>query len=203
MPGGSAGTAGQVLVSNGTGNTPLWQNMTATTGSKFLVTFAINSNSAGRMGFSTTSGASTQQDSVDLVSPRYNTGADVTINTSGTTNNFFLVNTTGLYHLEGVLSLNINQTTTGLSPQGNMELVYTELGPPNIFFSFSQAEILPQVDFISPFGYFKSIKFNIDIYFIAGTTFSFKAHFDNLTNYPLSTIGTSSPGYVAGYRISD
>lgn len=202
MPGGTAGTAGQVLVSNGSNAAPTWETI-GTTGGKILVKLTENSNSAGRQGFSTTSGGAGQVDSIDLNTIEYNIGTDFTINTGTPTNNYIQVNSTGLYHFEGVINFFVSQTTGGLAPQGSLFLNYTVPGVGNKTLTLFLAEILPQTDFTSPFFYFKSIKFNFDFYFLSGSTITLRTQLANLSNFPLSSIGIQGGSYIAAYKISD
>jgi hypothetical protein len=207
MPGGVAGNAGQALISNGAGNAPTWENLFAIGGSKFLVTLNDNSNTTGRQGYSTTSGANGQNDSIDIVTTRYNIGTDFTINSAGFINNTIQVNTTGLYHLEGFIRCTIGNTVSGLTPTASINLKYDEppAGGGIISMPLVDRVVLPQTGTAGSFNYNAGIRFSIDIYFTAGTTFTLDAAFGSLTNYPFTFIsaGNGTNSYFSGYRISD
>ncbi len=208
MPGGVAGAAGQVLVSNGTDNAPTWQNVVASGSSKFLVTINDNSNTNSRVGYSTTSGGGGQNDSIDLVTTRYNIGADFTINSAGFTNNTILINTNGIYHLEGFVRCVIGHTIAGLTPTASITLKYDEPPAGGVIISVPLADrvVLPQTGSGSSFNYNAGFRFSIDIYFTAGTTITLDAAFGSLTGYyPFTFIsaGAGNTSYFSGYRISD
>ncbi len=194
--------SGKVLVSDANGNAS-WQTLTgSTTGtSKFMVPVLLNTNASGRIGFSTSSGASVQVDSADFGTPRYNIGTDFTITTAGTVGNKIVINNDGLYHFEGTAKFNLTHTVSGLSPNASVSLLYNT-GSGNVNHSLEDVVTIPQIDFLTPFNYSLHQSFRIDIYFPAGTTLSLETRFSNLTNYPLSAIGVGNT-FFSGYRISD
>lgn len=196
-----AGT-GKVLVSDANGNAS-WQTLTgSTTGtSKFQLPIQLNSNSTGRLGFSTTSGASVQFDSVDFGTPRYNIGTDFIITSAGTVGNKIVINSDGLYHFEGAIKFFIGHTTSGLSPGASVNFLYNT-GSGNIVHPLEDIVIIPQIDFVSPFNYGLYQNFRIDIYFPAGTTLTLETRFSNMVNYPYNSISAGS-SFFSGYRISD
>ncbi len=208
MPGGVAGNTGQVLVSNGTGNVPTWQNFASTGGSKFLVRINENSNSGGRVGYVTNGGSPGQNDSIDILGERYNIGTDFTINSAGFTNNTILINTTGLYHFEGLIRCTIGHTVAGFAPTVGINLKYDEppAGGSIITMPLVDRMVLPQTGVTGTFNYNAGVRFAIDIYFTAGTTFTLDVAFGSLSGtYPYTFIsaGTGNTSYLSGYKISD
>ena len=193
---------GKVLVSDANGNAS-WQTLgsSATGSSKFMVPVLLNSNTIGRAGFSTTSGASVQVDSADFGTPRYNLGTDFLITTAGTVGNKIVINNDGLYHFEGSVKFNITHLSAGLSPNCSISLLYNT-GSGNVNHPMQDVVIIPQIDFLTPFNYSLNQNFSIDIYFPAGTTISMETRFSNLTNYPLSGINVANT-FFSGYRIAD
>ncbi len=101
---GNAGTAGQVLTSNGAA-APTWNTIAApltTAGGQFFIDIQ------GVSDFNIALGApTTQLKTVDFGSVGYNTNADVTIDLATNRINF---NRTGLYEFEGIMTYNMVST---------------------------------------------------------------------------------------------
>ena len=211
MPGGQAGSAGQVLTSNGTGNAPTWENITAD-GGKFWMTISNNSKTAntntGRALWDLESGTA-QEDSLDYFGS-VETGSDFTISNSGLVSNYITLNRSGLYHFEGLIryfltvenDLSILPRITlkfkAIRPSGTDPEVYVEEGIMSQTGNASTGAPVKQFN--------GTARFTLDIYLEANTTFTFLTGFNNLrlsASEPLVAIGVSSGGYISGHFISE
>jgi hypothetical protein len=202
MPGGNAGTAGQVLVSNGLHAAPVWQTLQTTGSSRFLVTTAANSNSAGRQGFNANTGSSIQDDSLDLGTVRYIAGPDFTVFNTGTVNNHIQIANDGLYHFEGQIPFFLNHSSTTLKPVHSLSMFFV-LPAENTGRIIINDEPLSITGTVAGIQYSKAVPFMMNVYITAGAKIYFVTQFENLTNYPYSSIGVTAGGYISGYRISD
>ena len=212
MPGGTAGTAGQVLTSNGTGVAPTWENFAMAGGGRFRISLNNNTGQAlanTRNGFDV-SGATSQEDSVDFFTVTV-TGTDFTIVSTGTTGNTITINRTGLYHFEGAIRLVVNSdNTVELAPRGVVRFMTTSAGPPsNTLLNEDLMELTGSAATGSGGGRFLYnylAKFSFNIQLTAGTQTAFVAGFSNL-RYPASTplvaLGQLLNSYISGYFISE
>jgi hypothetical protein len=200
---GNTGNVNQVLVSNGAASAPAWTNMTATTGGKFLVNIAFNTNSIGRNGFSTTANLYNQDDTMDFSSPEvYNIGTDFTINTTGLINNNITINTTGLYHFEGLIDFALDMGgLPNTQPNSSVFLVVIPAVGAPIKVKIRDRDAITR-EFAED-RFFGGHPFQISRYLAAGTKLSLIAEYQNLSTYPLNSIGVTNASYFGGYRISD
>lgn len=206
MPNGIAGTAGQVLTSNGGATAPVWQNApSAFTGGRFSVrydnTTAQTAGSQTDNLFSTALDAPTSQSAlISFFALDYNTNADVSIDIA---NHRFTFNRAGLYHLEGMVRYFVtSQQTQSAGLQANVGLRIN--GNAGLVFLMNQA-IVENAGMVSTNNtYAANIPFETTRFFAAGTTVEIEAKIFNLdTNPALIAIGVSRGGFFAGHFISD
>jgi hypothetical protein len=217
MPGGTAGTTGQALVSNGAGQAPSWENIAYSGGGRFWATI---SNSI-RAGTQTPTGrgvnwilndndAITQADTFDFASV-FVKGTDISVSNEGFLNNYITINKAGLYHFEGVLRLFVTGDVDGpvMTPRAFLQLELFKAGFVNS--TIYMEEVLmqltsqPSTGFGNK-GYNYSIKFDVDINLEAGTTVAFIGGFNQLRmngTFPLIAMGFTSGGYISGHFISE
>ncbi len=215
MPGGVAGTAGQVLTSKGANTAPEWTNTAYSGAGRFWIIPTNNSRStgsfSGRGGWNLDGAAAetTQTDSLDYGSSN-ESGSDFTINNPGTLNNYITVNRTGLYHFEGSLRYFV---TCGLSitmlPRITLDFLANQ--PTGADLSLILAEDPMDRTGGSETGngatnFNATVKFSINIHLLANTTVTFRTGF-NLLRYPgaadLIAMGVSQGGYVSGHFVSE
>lgn len=215
MPGGSAGTAGQVLTSNGTGAAPTWENMVAPGGGKFWIFPANNTRATGsftgRGGWNLDAGAglTTQTDSLDY-GVTNESGTDFTISNLGLTANFITVNRTGLYHFEGVLRYFVTSSlSVNMLPRTTLDFLANPPTGANLTFILNEdpfdktggAETSSAAN-----NYNSTLKFQFNIHLTAGTTCTFKTGF-NLLRFPSGTdliaMGVSQGGYISGHFVAE
>jgi hypothetical protein len=189
--------AGKILTSDISGNAK-WENAASTGSSKCFMNILLNSNTAGRMGFDLVSAL--QTDSVDLLTPKYNIGADFTINSSGTTGNKIIINNDGLYRIEAFVTFTVLGSLSGQNYFARL-LMLTKESTGNIITEVSGPESLTQIDF-SPatYNYQKGIKFTMDRYFNADSELTLSTRFENLS--ALNGVNVNN-GYLSMYRIAD
>ncbi|MCU0404510.1 MAG: hypothetical protein MUE99_08170, partial [Chitinophagaceae bacterium] len=200
------GNNGQVLMSKGASEDPVWTNSAYTGGGRFFCSYNNNSHTLGRQGFTTTSNTSSQEDSIDLLASQV-IGSDFTINTTGLTNNYIQINRSGLYNFVGAIRIfaTIDDAITMLprtyvkfksnQPGGNLdheiyldERLMERIAGSSVGSSVNSHNLMAQ--------------FNFNIHLAAGTTVTFITGFTGL-KYPLSAIGVSQGGYITGHFISD
>jgi len=217
MPGGTAGSAGQALVSNGAGQAPTWENIAYSGGGRFWTTMA---NSV-RTGTQTPTGRggnwilndvdeSTQADSIDFAAV-FVKGTDITVSNEGSINNYIIINKTGLYHFEGVIRVFVTGDVDGpvMTPRATLQLELFKAGFVNT--KIYMEEVLMQLTAQSSTGfanksYNYTIKFDVDINLELGTTVSFIGGFNQLRmngTFPLIAMGFTSGGYISGHFISE
>ncbi len=200
------GNKGQVLMSKGGAEDPVWTNSAFTGGGRFFCTINNNSHALGREGFTLSSASATQEDSLDLLSSQV-IGTDFTVNTSGLTGNHIEINRTGLYNFVGAIRIfaTIDDAVTMLprayvkfksnQPAGNLdhevyvdERIMERVAGSSVGASVNAHNLMAQ--------------FNFNIHLAAGTTITFIAGISGL-KYPLSGIGVSQGGYITGHFISE
>ncbi len=215
MPGGVAGTAGQVLTSNGANTAPEWANTAYTGAGRFWIIPTNNTrstgSSTGRGGWNLdgTANETSQTDSLDYGSSNVS-GSDFTISNPGTVNNFITVNKTGLYHFEGVLRYFVTSTlSVSMLPRVTLDFLANQ--PTGADLSLILAE-----DPMDKTGgsetssaannYNYTAKFSINIHLLANTTVTFRTGF-NLLRFPGSTdliaMGVSQGGYISGHFVAE
>lgn len=215
MPGGTAGTAGQVLTSNGAGNAPTWQDLTSTGGGKFWILPANNtratSSFTGRGGWnlSAAAGETSQDDSLDFGASNVS-GSDFTISNPGLTNNFITVNRTGLYHFEGSLRFFVTcDLTVTMLPRITLDFLVNQP-------SSSDLSLVLMEDRMDKTGGTETgsgannhnftAKFQFNIHLQAGSTCTFRTGF-NLLRFPggenIIAMGVSQGGYISGHFIAE
>ncbi len=211
---GNAGTAGQVLTSNGAGLAPTWNSLASPSivvGGKFSyrienVTSQTVANNVDNL-FSAVANAPTSQsafvsfDTGGAGGIDYNTNSDVSVNTN---TGLFTFNRAGLYHFEGLLRFTLGtpiaqSQTDGLA--ANLSLI------------IDGATTIPHIvdQRVMPFNgpvnanfnqYGTTIPFEFNRYFDAGGTLRIKVNIFNITNTsPLSVIGMNSGSYVSGHFV--
>ncbi len=215
MPGGQAGTAGQVLTSTGIGTAPLWANTAYTGGGRFWITINNNSRSTasstgrGNWNLDGAANETSQTDSLDFTA--FNeTGTDFTINNPGLTNNYITVNKTGLYHFEGVLRYFVTSSlSVNMLPRATLDFLANQ--PTGADLSLLLIE-----DPMDKTGgsetnsaannYNYTAKFSINIHLLANSVIVFKTGF-NLLRYPSGTdliaMGVSQGGYMSGQFVAE
>ena len=212
MPGGNAGTAGQVLTSNGSSSAPTWQSMATSGGGKFFIVPTNNtratSSFTGRGGWDLTAGTS-QDDSLDF-GTTHETGTDFTISNPGTQNNYITRNRTGLYQFEGALRYFVTSNlSVTLLPRITLDFLANQITYPDL-------NLILMEDLMDKTGgsetsnstntYNYTAKFQFNIHLDAGTTCTFITGF-NLLRFPggtdLIAMGVTSGGYLSGHFISD
>ena len=215
MPGGSAGTAGQVLTSNGTGVAPTWENLVAPGGGKFWIIPTNNTrstgSSSGRGGWNLDAGAglTSQTDSLDY-GVTNESGTDFTISNSGLTANFITVNRTGLYHFEGVIRYFVTSNlSVTLLPRTTLDFIANPPAGANLSLILNEDPLDKTGGAETGNGannYNSTVKFQFNIHLTAGTTCTFKTGF-NLLRFPSGTdliaMGISSGGYISGHFVAE
>lgn len=215
MPGGTSGTNGQVLTSNGAGVAPTWESVAYSGGGRFWIIPTNNARTTGgftgRGGFIVDGAANqtSQEDSLDFGSTN-ETGTDFTISNPGLVNNFVIANRTGLYHFEGVIRyFTTSVLSVNMLPRATLFFSANQPAAPNL-------DILLLEDPMDKTGgsetsnstnaYNYTAKFHFNIHLEANTTFTFITGF-NLLRYPgaqdLIALGVSSNGYISGHFISE
>ena len=207
---GNSGASGQVLTSKGAGNNPVWSSIALSGGGRFWATINNNSKSSG-----SSSGRAlwdlnadvTQEDSVDFATAIV-TGTDITVNSSGLTNNFIVINKTGLYHFEGTMRLFVtNPIGVTMKPRGFIKIIANRPAGTDVDL-FLVEEVMPLTGDAStgaPTQQFNLLaKFSIDIHLEMNTTVSFETGFNLLRfTQPLLAIGVSSGGSLSGYFVAE
>jgi hypothetical protein len=213
MPGGTAGTTGQVLTSNGAGLAPTWETLVTPGGGKFWLTISNNTRSTGTVSgrgdnWDLSSGT-TQEDSLDFSSV-VETGTDFTISNSGLVNNYITINRTGLYHFEGVIRYFVtSDLTIAMFPRATLDFSTNrpsgvDLNPVLIEDRMEQTGGSATGNSTNLYNY--TAKFKIEIYLEATTTIAFMTGFNLLrlsAPDPLIAMGISSGGYISGHFISE
>lgn len=215
MPGGTAGTTGQVLTSNGANNAPAWANTAYSGTGRFWIIPTNNSRStgsfAGRGGWNLDGAANetTQTDSLDYGSSNVS-GTDFTISNPGTVNNFITVNKTGLYHFEGVLRYFVTSTlSVAMLPRATLDLLANQPTGADLSLILIEDPMdktggSETSSSANNFNY--TAKFSINIHLLANTTVTFRTGF-NLLRYPgaadLIAMGVSQGGYISGHFIAE
>lgn len=204
MPGGNAGTAGQVLISGGSNTSPVWSSAVETNiASKAFIPIVTNTGDVSSRGvFNNNSTALFQADSVDFGPVRYNLGADFTIVTSGGVGNMVTINSDGLYRMEGVITLLLQNANATLKPVGYVELLIDGMAG-NTVDALSASELMPIVNVVGSSSYQKSFHFDMSYFFKAGDKFTFKGTIRNLASNPHDNIGIINPSYFSIYKISN
>lgn len=217
MPGGTAGTAGQALVSNGAGQAPSWENLAYSGGGRFWATL----NNSIRTGTQTPTGRggnwilndggeTTQEDTIDFGAVR-DDGTDITVSNNGFIENYITVNKTGLYHFEGVVRMFVTGDIDGLvmTPRAIMKLRLFKSGVINsdIYMEeeLMQLTAQPSTGFANK-SYNYTMKFSANINFDSGTTVAFYGGFNQLRMtgaIPLIAMGFTTGGYISGHFISE
>ncbi len=215
MPGGTAGATGQVLVSNGAGLSPTWENTAYSGAGRFWITVANNSRSTssftGRGGWiidGATNPAS-QDDSLDYLSSN-ETGTDFTISNPGLVNNFITVNRTGLYHFEGTIRYFATSTLSVIMlPRATLSFVANQPTSPDLNFLLLEDPLdKTGGSETSSAGntYNLTGKFQLNIHLQAGTTCTFITGF-NLLRFPSGTdliaLGISQNTLISGHFIAE
>jgi hypothetical protein len=201
----TAGVVGQVLTSNGPNNTPTW-NTGISAGNKFFIRYGNVTEQQSQAGnnFNKAVGAPSSQSAyLDLLTPDYNTNADVTIDI---TNDKVIFNRSGLYHLEGMCRFFLNcpvaqEQNLGLSANVNLEL--NDISIPYIV---NQMILQPNGSISGIISqYAASIPFEINRYYQAGTSLKVEVNIVSIQNNTsaLTNLGVSSGGYFSGYFISE
>ena len=202
---GTAGTAGQILVSQGSGAAPIWQNNMVQTGGSFWATMNNNTHNAGRAGFSV-SGETTQEDSLDLAVAKVS-GTDITVNNAGLLNNFIAINRTGLYHFEGNIRLFLTSpSSTTLMPRGYVRMLVNEPSGADPNFILVEETMQEEPSSISGVSDFHNVlaRFSINIRLQAGATVAFSAGITRIKVVPeLIALGQNAGGYVSGHFLSE
>lgn len=170
--------------------------------SKFSVNINQNSSQTGRMVLSTIAGPSMQMDSIDLGTINYNLGPDFSIHNATSKGNKIIINSDGLYHIEGLVKFNLGHNSNGISANSSLNLLCESPGMPTVTYPLSDHEVLNQNDFVIPFNYGKGIHFDLTVYFNKGGNFTLQTIFENLINYPYNSLSAGN-GYISGYKISD
>jgi hypothetical protein len=213
---GNAGTAGQVLTSNGAGLAPTWNSLATpavVAGGKFSyrienVTSQTVANNVDNL-FSAAANAPASQsafvsfDNAGGGGIDYNTNADVSVNVN---TGLFTFNRAGLYHFEGLLRFTLGTPNTQIQTDG--------LGA-NLSLIIDGATTVPHIvdQRVMPFNgpvnanfnqYGTTIPFEFNRYFTTGGTLRIKVNIFNITNTSsLSVLGINSGSYVAGYFVSE
>jgi hypothetical protein len=213
MPGGTAGSAGQVLTSNGAGQAPTWETLVAPGGGKFWLTIANNARSTGTVSgrgdiWNLSSGTS-QDDSLDIAIS-VETGTDFTISNPGLVNNYITVNRTGLYHFEGVIRyFATSDLSISMFCRATLNLFANRPSgtDPNLHLIEDRMELTGSASVgASVNNYNYTAKFSINIHLEANTTIAFMTGFNLLRLSgadPLIAMGVSSGGYISGHFISE
>jgi hypothetical protein len=213
---GNAGTAGQVLTSNGAGLAPTWNSLATpavVAGGKFSyrienVTSQTVANNVDNL-FSAAANAATNQsafvsfDASGAGGVDYNTNSDVTVNVN---TGLFTFNRAGLYHFEGMIRYTLGTPNAQVQSDGlaaNINLIIDGLTTiPHIIDQRVMINNGPVNANFTQYG--TNIPFEFNRYFDAGGTLRIKVNIFNITNSsPLSVLGINSGSYVAGHFMSE
>ncbi len=204
MPGNVPGSLGQVLLSAGPNTSPTWaNNVESFISSKAFVNMTTNTADVSvRNIFSNSSTATSQTDSVDFGNVRYNLGTDFSIANNTGIGNKLTINAAGLYKIEGVITLLLQNPSAALKPTGSIEIAISSSS--NITDGFTAQEPLFNTGTAASITtYQKSFLITYMQYFQAGDKFTFRGSIRNLSNAPHDNIGMVSPSYFSIYKISD
>ncbi len=215
MPGGTAGTSGQVLTSNGAGAAPTWEDLAATGGGKFWIFPANNSRSTGsftgRGGWNLSAAANetTQEDSLDFGTTNVS-GSDFTISNPGLTGNFITVNRTGLYHFEGSIRYFVTcDLSVTMLPRITLDFLANQPSTTDLNLTLMEDRMEKTGGTETGSGATNhnfTAKFQLNIHLQAGTTCTFKTGF-NLLRFPggenLIAMGVTQGGYISGHFIAE
>jgi len=213
----NAGSAGQVLTSNGASLAPTWNSLatpTVVAGGKFSyrienVTSQTVANNVDNL-FSANANAPTSQSAfVSFASGAggggtdYNTNSDVTVDTN---TGLFTFNRAGLYHFEGLIRYTLGTPNAQVQTAGlaaNISLIIDgATGIPHIVDQRVMINNGPVNASFTQYG--TNIPFEFNRYFTAGGTLRIKVNIFNIINSStLSVIGINSGSYVAGYFVSE
>jgi hypothetical protein len=212
----NAGSAGQVLTSNGASLAPTWNSLATpavVAGGKFSyrienVTSQTTANNVDNLFSAAANASSTQSAFVSFATSGgggidYNTNSDVTVDTN---TGLFTFNRAGLYHFEGMIRCTLgtpNAQVQSAALASNVNLIVNEATTIN--------HLVDQRVMINngPVGasftqYGTSIPFEFNRYFTAGGTLRIKVSIFNITNTSaLSVLGMNSGSYVAGHFVSE
>jgi hypothetical protein len=172
---GNAGTAGQVLTSNGTGD-PQWKNTAYSNNTRFAADIPLNTGTG------------------DLTySAIYNLNpADVTISSSTIT-----INKTGLWHFEGYIHNRINWSAPPTGQSIFATFIAWEIG-----YVMVQDGILDRDPMIPGASYTKTLHFSHDVYIAAPATV-IVSRLISFTAGTATILSRNTSGVISGYLISE
>jgi hypothetical protein len=177
--GGSSGTAGQVLASNGAAPAT-WQNSPLSNNTRF--SFHVSS---------------TGNDAYASYTTDYNTNTtNIVVPPTGSQIN---INKTGLYHFEGSGAGNVNFSSfpTGYTPYFNY-LLTVNVGATPYYYSIFNGKPMHLNQTGIP-SYYYSEMFSIDLFITSGSILTLNSYFYS----PGSTTSFGTQGWFSGYLISD
>ena len=179
----SAGIAGQVMTSNGTGN-PTWKNSAFSNNTRFGVVFNSNSTLAGNM---------------PVYATDYNLNStDVSIGT-----NTISINRTGLYHFTASLRGDVtysNASIPPVAPQLSVDMIFVA-GSIVTDISLSNYESLNKDMSATNSSYHYGKVTNSDIHLTAGTVIN--VYYNEYTNNSTGFPSRATTMELYGYLISD
>jgi len=212
----NAGSAGQVLTSNGSNLAPTWNSLATpavVAGGKFSyrienVTSQTVANNVDNLFSAAANAPSSQSAFVSFGSSGaggidYNTNSDVTVDTN---TGLFTFNRVGLYHFEGMIRYTLGTPNAQVQSAGlaaNINLIID--GATSIPHLVDQRVMINNGPVNASFTqYGINIPFEFNRYFTAGGTLRIKVNIFNITNASaLTVLGINSGSYVAGHFVSE
>jgi len=185
-PAGNAGTAGQVLTSNGA-SAPSWTNTAFTNNIRFGVRMILNQSTGGNLNY--TEVYNLRPDLVTVVPGSSSIGG---------TDGYIMVGKTGLYRLNGSFNGRLSSPTLlSTEPSFSLRLIANNLG-----YVIASLEPLPRTPTSTSLLLYEIAKtFSFDVYLEASTRFFFRVSTSFGAGAGIVTRVTE--GVVSGYLISE
>jgi hypothetical protein len=193
---GNAGTAGQVLTSNGAAASPTWNTLSA--GGKFLIKQGKVDDTTTQPNNNIFLGQQTQSAFIDFTNILYNTNNDVSIDLA---NDGITINRTGLYHFEGLVQFQVTYNGSNTpKPSGKLFLkIFTANSATNSFTIVDNVIVPTNGTGQNQIAtYFKT-----DIYLVANQTVKFEVNLVTPFSSSLLGAGIKGDGAINGYFISE